>query len=164
MLSFTFPNVICLQWHSMFDDTAATMTNEQYGGVHWIVNHLSVICNFTQAACMYRCCAPWALLFWFHFTSFFCSFLFLIFNVSAPGAHSNACCGQIAHRTFYYNKFEYCVVIGRDFDVSECRMIFIEFRVRETRAKAREGEMDAYYIFFFFQFFWKLGTVWLTCS
>lgn len=46
------------------------------------------------------------------------------------------------HRVnIYYNKFEYCVVIGWDFDVCA---IFIESRVRETRAKAREGEIDAY--------------------
>lgn len=94
LLSFTFPNVMWLQWFSMFGDTSATMTmtNEQYGGVHWIVNHLSVICNFTQPrACTVA--APYEHFFSdFILRSFFFgfvrSFLFLIFNVPAPGAHS----------------------------------------------------------------------------
>lgn len=67
--------------------------------VHWIVNHLSVICNFTQP----RACTVAALyehFFFFNSVSFVCSYF--LFNVPAPGTHHaysiqhtrQTCCGQ----------------------------------------------------------------------
>lgn len=124
MLSFTFPNVICLQWHSVFGAIRRGDDDDDKRTIWWcalnrepFVSHM----QFHTAACMYRllrCVSTSFRIFPFH-VQVFCSvrscFRFcLMFQLPA---HTQ-CMLLSNHRVnIYYNKFEYCVVIGRDFNV-----------------------------------------------